>query len=150
MKKWGWTCIFAIIGVLAIGYTGFASYQLFFYSRLQVTRQATISEWKVLEKSSSKYLIMVNYGYTYKKKGYSGEHTFKKLVFVNPSAALSHIEQAKKEKWSAFIDPKKPERSTLQKLFPFKPCIHSLLLITLYIYTLWLKAYVRHQNKVMG
>lgn len=103
------------------------------YASLGASAKATVLEWQVKELPSS-FLVEARYAYVINGQSFEAISILSKAPFPNSYAASAAIEQLSKEPWTVWYNKKNPKVSSLQKLFPFKACIHAILTIAVGIY----------------
>jgi hypothetical protein len=115
-----------------------AVHEVYNYSQFKVRVEAEIDRWEVHELSSDQFVVMAQYSYIYQEKKYNGEDRTGQ-VYPNPWAANVAKSRFLKQKWSVWLNPKKPEKSMIEKHFPIKSTISTIVLLCLILYFLWLK-----------
>ncbi|MEM7174947.1 MAG: hypothetical protein AAF443_03325 [Chlamydiota bacterium] len=136
--------LIAITAALWIG--GSFGFDLYRYFRLSAATSGEIQSWEVEEYQPGKFAICVNYQFQIRKRRYNQKFHFSKPVYRNPYIAEDHIKQWEKQDWKVWYDPRNPTVSSLQKLFPFKKGIHLILCMSVAVYFVWLKMYIKRHS----
>jgi hypothetical protein len=107
---------------------------LYSYYHLTHQTEAQVSQWHILEISSSQYAITGDYSFEYEKSRYSGKTRFRKPYQLNRSSAEEFIRQLQKEQERVYFDPNNPRSSSLEHFFPLKKCLYATIssIITVY------------------
>lgn len=126
--------LFTLLTVCSLGMSAFAAYEVYNYKQLDRVGKAKVYKWSIVAKSSSNFTVEGTYFYSDGKKVFEGKTIFDKLRFLSEVAAQSHIKALEKQQFAAYYCAKKPQISSLQKLFPFKAVIHALLTIGVTVY----------------
>lgn len=101
-----------------------------------------ILDWRVQERSNSRFYIIARYRYQVDGKEFESSHTFKDHSLRNPWAAKKKITEMEHRTWTAWYSPKRPHLSTLDRHFPLRRVISSLFLVGIYLYFIGLGYYV--------
>lgn len=104
-------------GVVAFFFWFLAAVQLVHIIPLKAQAPAEILRWEVEEVKSDRYALKAIYSYRFQEKIYEGV-TRLGPVYMNEISAISGIREAAKERWSAWVNPRRPESSSLEKIFP--------------------------------
>ena len=133
MNRLSWALI--LISSIAVSWFSFFFVKdVYGYVRVNQRTSATISEWSIKENSESEYLLCALYNYDYKGVKYSSSTVFRQPLFLNRPTAERAIVTLRTKPWTAWFDPSNPERSTLQRYFPFQEGIKLFLCIIVAIY----------------
>ncbi len=138
-----WLALMMFTAAVSLWYTGKAAHGLWVYSRLSAQTQAVPKEWGVLETGSSEYSLFSRYAYRIGDQEYEGKTIFKKPSFLNRASAEASIKDWSTHSWNVWFDPSSPLYSSLQKIFPFKNCIHALLSLGILCYFYYLRSYAQ-------
>jgi hypothetical protein len=118
---------FLILGSLA-------AVALYSYLRLEVSVFAVVDDWKVVKKSSSTYSIQGSYHFDFRGKTCQGSSVLPPPYHLNrPSAERARL-KLEKEAYLVWIDPRHPEISSLERLFPVKKTIYALVALGVALY----------------
>ncbi len=123
-----------VAGIITAGFLGSACYELWRYQQLEARVPAAIKEWKILEKSPSQFALKASYTFEYQGKVYRSKTVFAKPYHFNRISAEKQIKNISTQPWSVWIQPSHPERSSLQKTFPLKKCLYSLMCLGVFLY----------------
>ena len=138
-----WLGLMILTAAISLWFTGKATHGLWVYSRLAAQTQAAPKEWSVLEIGSSEYVLVSRYAYRIGEAEYEGKTIFKKPSFLNRASAEASIKDWTAHSWNVWYDPSHPLDSSLQKIFPFKNCIHALLALGVLGYFYYLRSYAQ-------
>lgn len=139
-----WLLFLAIIGLGTLGYTGYAGFKVWNYSRLD--RQTAVQDihWTVTMHSDEAFIPHARYHFTVKGKIYEGQ-TLWKETYLNEWTAQEAIKRIQ-EPITVWYDESSPEHSTLEKVFPFKESFSAVSLWIICLYFVCLDTYVRFKN----
>lgn len=143
MKK-----LFLIILILLLPLAFFFVWQffkeLYNYQSLKVKVPISVNEWRLDEVGNNKFKIVASYQYKFEKEIFHEKRAFRK-IFINSDAALLYLKQQANEDLFVWVDPFKPKKSSLEKIFPIRQCINSILAIAIFIYFLVFKYYLHER-----
>lgn len=128
-----------IAGFLTAGFLISTSLDIWTYSCLQEKAPAQVYKWKIREKSSSQFALKASYAFDYQGKTYLGKTRFAKPYHLNRLSAERQVNILKQKNWTVWVQPGHPEHSTLERLFPLKKCIYSLMVLGIYLYFAYLR-----------
>ncbi len=120
------------------------SYQLWQYLRLDKQISAQHIQWSVAALSDEEFAPLARYQFNLKGTIYEGE-TLWKETYLNQSTAQEAILRLSSSSPSIWYDSSSPYLSSLQKNFPFKESIYTLLLWILGLYFLGLGYYTNQR-----
>ncbi len=129
--------LLVIAGAAFLWFGGKAIFELWGYSCLQKHTSATILEWKIEEKGGKSF-ITLHYSFELGERKYEGETRFKEPIFLNTLSAESEMKRWQSYTWAAWYDRDRPDRSSLQKLFPYKSSVYALIVLGVFGYFLLL------------
>jgi hypothetical protein len=89
-----------------------------------------------------RYESVVNYSFHLGGEVKEGFYHFKKPLFPNEAACRSSIEKFQEKAWQIYYNPYNPQIASLQKLFPFKALIHTILSFAVLLYFLYFRSYL--------
>ncbi len=75
-----------------------------------------------------------NQGYTYQ-----GKTTFSKPYHLNRLSAEKQIKIYTTRQWPVWYQESHPEQSTIERTFPFKKCLYSLMVLGVFLYFVYLR-----------
>jgi hypothetical protein len=142
MRNWIWILFLLGVGGLAIWFIITSSLAVSSYFSYSLQVPATINSWSVEEKKADQFEVLAHYSYEFKEKEYRGTSRVGSF-YPNPWAANLAKNQYAHQAWSAWIKPKEPDKSLLEKKFPYKKAISAAILVVLVLYFILLGSYVR-------
>lgn len=142
MKKI-WIGVFILTALIALVFSGKAAGQIWTYVSLDSKAVASIEKWQVIEKGSSSFAIEASYRFSYLEKEFSGVTEFAPPYFLNETAASLAIKKISSQEFFVFFNKTHPERSSLQRIFPFLRCIHAFLTLGVFVYFIFLKKWLK-------
>lgn len=117
------------------------------YVRLRMQVPTTSIAWDVVENSSDNYTLKANYAYKVGNDTFTGSSPWDEAVYKNSWAAETQAKAYTSQPWKVWIDPTYPAHSALQKNFPLKQCVYSVVLWGIFLYFLSLGFYVANFKK---
>jgi hypothetical protein len=106
-------------------------------------------EWNVIEKGPASFALSVSYqfevpfyGLDKKSSFCRGKTELAKPYFLNAPSATKALKELSERSWEVYYREKDPSMNALQKLFPFKECIHAFLTLGVAVYFFFLKKMV--------
>jgi hypothetical protein len=142
-----WNAFFIFIGAVLAWFTLSASYQLYRYAQLNEEAPAKTIVWSVKEIADDKYILGTQYTFEVDGVLYTGNTRMTSLSFRNSWAAEQAIPKIDNSQWLVSYSKSDPRHSTLQKSFPTKETVSTLLLWALLGYFFWLRNYVIRYEK---
>jgi hypothetical protein len=139
---------FVLSVVLWFAYHGGRQYYAF--ARLKERTVAHDATWEILKLSTNRFCLGSNYSYTVQGKVYRGRTIFQKAYYLNEYSAKAALDSSAKQNWMVWYDPRYPEISSLQKLFPFKNLIRGGLASLLLIYFLAVNSWLKKDRGIIG
>lgn len=133
---------FVILGVL--GYTTHTFIKIWQYMRLDQQTETQYTQWSIRPVSDESFIPFATYSFHIYDKTYQGQTLWQKS-YLNQWSAREAIDRLEKNPPLVWFDSSNPEISSLQKLFPLKESLYSLLLWILGIYFLGLGYYVNRR-----
>lgn len=125
-----------------------ACFDIWNYSRLQEKAAAQVYKWEIIEKSSSQFALKASYAFDYQGKIHQGKTLFSKPYHLNRLSAEKQINILNQRIWTVWVQPSHPEHSTLERVFPLKKCIYSLMVLGIYLYFVYLRQSLRKSAEV--
>lgn len=144
-RKAIWIPFILVIALVAIWFLIKASYDLHDYLQLKVCTEVVVDQWLVQEIKSDQFAVVAYYTYSYQGKDYIGQGTVGG-AYPNPWAANEAKSRYSKQKWSVWLDPKRPEKSVVEKHFPIKRTLSAVVLLGLALYFFILAVYMRFKH----
>ncbi len=135
-----WLAFLSCISLGVFIYTSYAGIQLYHYSRLNQPIPLVHIQWSILPFTEEEFAPQANYQFLLQGISYQGK-TIWPEHYLNQWAAQKAIEKLAAQSWNAWIDPQNPHNSTLQKKFPLKQCLSTIVLWLLMIYFIGLGYY---------
>lgn len=131
-------------GVVAFFFWVLAAIQLVYTTSLTDRIPVEIFRWEVEEVKTDRYALKASYSYRFQEKNYEGTTRFEP-VYMNEVCAISGIREAAKERWSAWVNPRRPEMSSLEKGFPKGLIARAAVatLVSVYFILIYRKKYFR-------
>ena len=139
-----------LAGLLTTGFLISASLDLWGYFRLEKKTIAKVEKWRVIEKGSSQfasrfaikaYFSFENQGYTY-----HGKTTFSKPYHLNHLSAEKQIKIYATRQWAVWYQESHPEHCSIERIFPFKKCLYSLMVLGIFLYFVYLITSVKKSS----
>ena len=137
-----WIVLVTISSLVALWFSGLAMKGLWDYSRLDAITQAEILEWKVNKKSSDAFAIEAMFSFQASGQEFHGKTIFLKPYFLNAPSAQRAIKDLKGKTWTTWYNSSNPSVSSLQKNFPFLPCIQAFLTLAVTLYFIFLRGFL--------
>lgn len=135
-----WICLLIITALVTVGFSIKTSLQLQEYFSLDRKTEALSTQWKILEKDEASFALQVSYSFLAPEKGpFQGTLQLPKPYFLNLPSAERAMKEFSQKRWDVHYSQDNPSVSSLQKNFPFKDCIQSLLTLGVFVYFLFLK-----------
>lgn len=144
MKKFSryiWIMLFAPFALGAIWFSWLACREAYNYSTLKAHTLAQSVQWSVVELSDEHYALQGSYAFTVGGVQYFGVTTLDDPPYRNAWAATKAIPEHALKQWNVWYSPINLAHSSLQKKFPFKQCVSSIILWGILIYFIGLKLY---------
>jgi hypothetical protein len=141
MSKPLWMFLFLVIGGLALWRSSTASIGLWEYHRLGPEVAAELTNWELIPKGS-KYALEATFRYEYRGKSYNGRTVFGKPYQLNRQSAERQIQRMSGMSWTAWVDARHPQHSSLEKKFPLKESFYALCLLSILLYFVYLRIHL--------
>lgn len=139
-KVWQFFLVLLLCGVLwQVVMTGIKVVDFVMYSQTTSTIE---TQYKV-EKVDSGFVIFANYSYTVESTKYHGTSLLGNRVFPNPWIATREMNELSTQLHTVYFKSRNPEDSTLQKIFPTKSFVYTVVLILVWIYFMFLGIWYR-------
>jgi hypothetical protein len=137
-----WLIFLLSLCVCTLGYTLYTSIKLYEYLRLRQELSLKQVQWSVEASKDDHFLIHSHYQFIREGILYQGQTTWDE-GYPNRWAAEAVKNRLAAQSWKVWIDPSHPDYSTLQKTFPFKQCLSTIVLWSLLAYFFLLGNYVK-------
>ncbi len=132
-----------VTALVSVFFLGKASLGIWGYFSLDGKAKAFTEGWKVEEKDSSSYSILVSYHFFVEKERVEGQIEFVKPYFLNKESAEKAIKKLSLQDWEVFFPKTNVWKNSLQRTFPFQDCIHAFLVLGILVYFSVLKKWAR-------
>lgn len=103
--------------------------------------------WGVTKGKNDTFFIQADYQYVFHNKKYLTKWVFRSESFPNPFLAQETIHLWQKRSWKAWINPRNPGLSILQKQMPYKLLLKSGICFLIFFYFMWLRFYSRMSSQ---
>lgn len=107
---------------------------------LEAYTTATIEHWELEDGFWGRSHLVAVYSFEHQGVKVFGRTRFKEAVFLNEYAARRFVEQAESE-YLVWFDPARPERSTLEKIYPTGLYIRFFIALLIGVYFILLNRY---------
>lgn len=145
--KRGWFLFFFLGAALVIWFSAQFTIRIYPYLSLSSQTSGIVENFFVQDAQKDKFGVVAKYRYYVGGKEFIAEKLFTTPIFLNRYAAESHIEKHWKDKnWTVWYSAKHPEKSSLQRLFPFKTFFNLCLSLGVVLYFFGLKSYVSRRS----
>ncbi|KPK33132.1 MAG: hypothetical protein AMS24_02140 [Chlamydiae bacterium SM23_39] len=112
------------------------------YKSLNKKSLAKITEWEITE-NKGVFTLSAKYDYFVEGKNFSGKIFFENKKFFNYQAAFEELNKLAKKKWEVWYSSKNFEISNIEKHFPIKNGIYSIISVIIFIYFIFLKKRIK-------
>ena len=139
-----WLIFLTLMGLAATGYTIHSLMKVYDFYRLDREVPVRSIQWSVETVDDEDYSVKADYSYivgnlSYRSSAIWDEH------FLNESTAEEKISTLTETVDKIWIDSAGPSKSAIQRKFPFRQCISTIFLWSIWLYFFWLGYYVnRH------
>ena len=137
-----WIIFLSIFFLVFLWHGAGASYQLYKYSSLTEKTTPIEIEWTLNKKASDLFYVHAQYIFNVGSSKIVGNTDFLNISYKSPEACMAVIQENSKKKWLVWYSSNNIQISTLQKSFPWKESIYSIILLFLMLYFIWLGIYV--------
>ena len=127
-----------LAGLLVAGFLLTASLDLWRYCRLEKKSIAKVEKWKIVKKGS-KFAIQAYFSFETQGHTYQGKTTFAKPYHLNYLSAEKQIKTYTTRQWPVWYQESHPEHSSIERIFPFKKCLYSLMVLGVFLYFVYLR-----------
>ncbi len=129
-----------LVALCALYVFATAAYSLYIWSRMSERAWGTVQSWHVIELNASSFAIEADFTFTYREHLRSGITRFSKPYHFNRPSAEKEIERKQAERAIVFFDPAHSSRASLERAFPLKKSLYSLMTIGICAYFLLLNS----------
>lgn len=137
-----WTVLISLMLLSIGGYTAHTLIKVWQYVYLNQHTHAVDIQWSIFPKNEESFIPVANYFFQVDEKNYHSQ-TLWQEHYLNRWAAEEAIMRLKKTAPLVWFNSHYPDKSSLQKIFPLKESLYSLLLWGLGIYFFALVYYVK-------
>lgn len=123
-----WLVLVGVITLSALWYTGLTWYRYYNYSRLNAEIAPKTMSWHVVEHGSDTYTLEADYTFMTNGTTFSGSTDFSSEGYLNRTTAENAITNASQRSWKVWYDSNDPSHSSLEKDFPIKYYIYTIML----------------------
>lgn len=134
--------LLVVTALVSVFFLGKSSLGIWGYFSLDGKAKAFTEGWKVEEKDSSSYSILVSYHFFVEKERVEGQTELVKPYFLNKESAEKAVKKLSSQNWEVFFCKRSIEKNSLQRTFPFQQCIHAFLVLGVLVYFALLKKWV--------
>jgi hypothetical protein len=127
-------------------FAGAALVKLNFYFNLDSSAKANIEKIEILNSKKDSFKIFVEYSFVFNNRIFFKKHIFQE-VFFNQFTANDFMNKISKHDIRIWFNLKNPQVSSIEKIFPWKNCVYSLITMIVFFYFLILKYYVLNFKK---
>ena len=121
-------------GGVILFYSAWFGIDFYRYYRLQAQASAHIEKLKVVEFSSDSYGIEAFYSFSVEGVRREGVTLFSKPYYLNRFSAERVAQEKSLQKTEVWYSPQNPDNSSLERIFPLKKGLNSLILLSLWAY----------------
>jgi len=126
--------LLAVSAITAAIFLILAFHALWGYLRLEGRVVAHVHKWKVVEISPSQFALKASYTFNLGEKVYKGKTVFSKPYDLNRLSAEKRATAYSTKPWHVWFSPKAPHNSSLERNFPIKKCLYSLMALGICLY----------------
>lgn len=136
-----WIFFLGVIFCATLVYTVYTSVALYHHYRLTESVPIHTIKWSVHPVEKDDIRVKAHYQLVKDQTNYTGDFEWPEH-YLNAWAAEEARARASRQMWNVWIDPSDPHYSTLQKIFPIKQCLSTLILWGISLYFVFLARYV--------
>lgn len=138
-----WKGFLFIVTASSLFYGLWTAHLYFEYRRYNRSTILLTIEWSVQERGENDYRVQGSYTFKTNEKLFQAQDTLREPVFLNTWAAHDFIKTLNEHPPRVWFSGDSPDHSTLQKKFPLKECISTVVLAGIVIYLFGLGYYVK-------
>lgn len=143
-----WIVLLIISGSIAVWFSGIALANMCKFFILSSQTTADIVRWHVQEISSSKFAIEADYQFRIDHITYRGKTRFEKPQFLNRFSAENYVATVHQKSRKVWYQKGNPMNSTLEREFPQKDCLQSLLTVGVFSYFFFARSLVTRGSEI--
>lgn len=136
-----WLFFLALVFTFTLIYTVKTVSLLYYYASLSESIESSATAWSV-QTVKDESIPLAKYTFYVGGKLYEGETLFYHEASDNPWAIEEALKSLAAKEHKVWYSSKDPLYSSLQKKFPLKECIYTVILWGISIYFFWLGVYV--------
>lgn len=137
-----WKIFNILFAVAALLFTGKSLHKLYLYNLFNTQTYASSTNWSIKEISKDEqYALQANYSFVIGGTTYSGEDIIYVPPYRNAWAAEQGIKENTSKRLAVWYYSQDPKYSSLQKYFPIKECLSTLVIWGLLFYFIGLRTY---------
>ena len=137
-----WKFFLFFLALIALYFSIISVCLVYQYIRLEAKTVPQSIHWSVHAINEEHYVLKANYLFKVKDKEYANETVLLKPWYRNEWAASQEISNQMQKQWNIWFSLSNPESSSLQKIFPIKECVSSILLWGIFAYFVLLGFYM--------
>lgn len=134
-SKWGLRVFYALLGVCLLGYLVLFGVKLVSYLQCSACLPCKFLS-SAIEEKKGHYFLQIQCSYFLNESSYESVQEITTPPFPSSAAAQHYFLQLKPIIW---CNPSLPEQAVMQRAFPLKEGIYTLLLASLLFYFCWLR-----------
>lgn len=145
-NRWFWLLV-ALLTVCAAWVTSGTIKKMYAYYTLDARVPVRSVVWKISPINDERYQLEGTYRFFIDTKEYLGVSRLNSHVYRNPWAAERGLHEVENERYNAWYSSKNPTINSLERDFPLKDSIYSIIILALITYFSVLGVYTyRSQN----
>ncbi|MFA6915998.1 MAG: hypothetical protein WC222_06345 [Parachlamydiales bacterium] len=145
-NKWFWMLV-CLLTLSAVWVTWGTTKKLYTYYTLNARVPVKTISWKISALNDERYQLQGSYNFFIDTREYLGTAQLHSLIYRNPWAAEKGLRELEKERFNVWYSSKNPTINSLERDFPLKDCIYSVVILGLITYFGALGVYTyRSQN----
>lgn len=149
MKSIPWLIFLGLIASLTLGYTGFFLVKFYDYAILTKQVPSTSVQWSIHSHDEDVFSAQADYTYTFEGKQYEGRTQWDDGErYPNPYALEKLMNSLSTQDWQVWLNAWDPADSSLQKKFPTKECLSTVILWLVFAYFVMLGKYAKRKGNV--
>lgn len=139
-----WILFMGLIILGVLGYSTYTMIKVWHYVRFNQETVADKIQWTIIEVNEESFVPFAHYSFRVEGQPYDGQTRWADS-YLNQWTAQEAIARLEKHPPSVWFNSSDPTISSLQKIFPIKESLYSLILWILGIYFLGLGYYVNRR-----
>ena len=133
-----WKALFVISGGLTCWFLLTCALQWWNFFTLSEEVSAQVIHWEIKRINDSKFFLKAHYRYDKDNQIFEGKTVLDRVTYFNRPSAQEAIEQNKLKKWKAWVNPRSPKNSSLQRDFSVKNIFRGIVCLGVFFYFLYL------------